>query len=498
MKFKFNKRRQKILLAAFVLLLISAWFGWYKFLRTEPEPKWASETERFKYGSIGAEFSRGMPYWIWAVLPRVFPDLMPGPGGYKAFGVVWEEGHEMPVGFTKQVIGFPRVANNCATCHVGTWRSKDEETPHIVPTAPANTVNVQAMLRFLTSCAKDSRFNSGVLLTEIQREAKLSFIDKQLYRFVLIPLTRSALQRQDGQLAWMNRPHIPSWGPGRTDPMNLTKYFMTSQPVDETVGQSDMPSVWNLQARQHTNDLLNWCGETPAVRSVMIDSALGIGAAPDSRSKLTYPLDWLDWQLGRRAWFLRRMESLENFLSTNAPPKFPFAIDTALAAKGKPIYEKYCGECHDIGAPKTCKVVPLAEIGTDTNRLSTWTQAAADQANAAVKGLGIKRPDLIQNNGYVSAPLDGIWMRAPYLHNGSVPTLRDLLEPVEKRPKMFYRGYDVFDPVNVGFISSGAAAEQKGWRVDTSVRGEGNQGHNYGHDLSAEEKNALVEYLKTL
>ena len=495
-----NRPRRKIFRKLFVLLLVVAggWFGWYKFLRAEPEQKWADEAERFKYGSIGAEFSRGMPYWIWVVLPRVFPDLLPGPGGYKSFGLVWEEGKEMPVGFTKQVIGFPRVANNCAICHVGTWRSKDEEVSHVVVAAPANTVNVQAMLRFLTKASEDSRFNSSVLLTEIEREAKLSFADKMLYRFVLIPLTRSALQRQDKQFVWMNRPHWPDWGQGRDDPMNLTKYFMTSQPVDDTVGQADFPSNWNLQARKGTNDLLNWCGETPAVRSVLIDSALGLGAAPDKTSKLTYPLDLLDWKLERRAWFLKRMEDLDNFLSALPPPKYPFAVDADLAAKGKPVYDHYCAECHDVGAARTCKVIPIAEIGTDTNRMATWSQAAADQANAAVKKLGIIRPNLIQNNGYASAPLDGLWMRAPYLHNGSVPTLRDLLEPVEKRPTIFYRGYDVYDPTNVGFIGSGPAAERAGWRLDVTIRGNGNQGHVYGTDLTEAEKQALLEYLKTL
>ena len=47
--------------------------------------------------------------------------------------------------------------------------------------------------------------------------------------------------------------------------------------------------------------------------------------------------------------------------------------------------------------------------------------------------------------GYANSPLDGVWLRAPYLHNGSVPTLRDLLEPSDQRPKTFYRGYDVYD-----------------------------------------------------
>jgi len=94
--------------------------------------------------------------------------------------------------------------------------------------------------------------------------------------------------------------------------------------------------------------------------------------------------------------------------------------------------------------------------------------------------------------------LDGIWLRAPYLHNGSVPHLRDLLEPEAKRTKVFYRGYDVYDPVNVGFKTDWPEKERTGWRFDTSERGNSNTGHNYGTDLSPDEKRALLEYLKTL
>ena len=95
-------------------------------------------------------------------------------------------------------------------------------------------------------------------------------------------------------------------------------------------------------------------------------------------------------------------------------------------------------------------------------------------------------------------PLDAIWTRGPYLHNGSVPTLHDLLEPVENRPKVFYRGYNVIDPVKVGFVFDGDEAKRVGFRYDTSVRGNGNQGHLWGTTLPAKDKDALVEYMKTL
>ena len=477
-----------------ILLVIGVLFGWYKFFRVVPQPAFASEEERFKYGSIGAENTRGLPYWIWVVLPRIFPEYVPGPGGYKAFGLVWEEGKEIPVGFSKQTIGFPRIANNCAICHTGTWRASPEDKIHVVATAPSHTTDVQGMIRFLAKCAADPRFNGETITAQIKREVDLSAIDTLLYRFVLVPFTKNALLAQQKQFAWMNRPHWPDWGRGRDDPMNLTKYFMTSMPTDNSTGQADFPSVWNLKIRKGVGLYLNWSCDTPAVRSVLIDSALGLGAAPDPNT----PLDRLIWKFQRHDWFLKRMEDLDNFLSEHPAPKYPFSVDNALVAQGRPIYAQQCASCHDVGGKYTNKPVPLAEIGTDRERVDTWTQAAADEANRRVKDFNIDRPNMVKIECYQSPPLDGIWMRAPYLHNGAVPTLRDLLEPAASRPAVFYRGYDVYDPVNVGFVTTGAEAQRVGWKYDISERGNGNQGHTYGTDLSSQEKNALLEFLKTL
>jgi hypothetical protein len=94
-------------------------------------------------------------------------------------------------------------------------------------------------------------------------------------------------------------------------------------------------------------------------------------------------------------------------------------------------------------------------------------------------------------------PLDGLWLRAPYLHNGSVSTMRDLLNPPEERPQVFYRGYDVYNFEDLGFVSTGPEAEASGFRFDTSERGNGNQGHVYGTNLTQQEKDDLLEYLKT-
>ena len=79
-----------------------------------------------------------------------------------------------------------------------------------------------------------------------------------------------------------------------------------------------------------------------------------------------------------------------------------------------------------------------------------------------------------------------------------MPTLRDLLTPPDQRTKVFWRGYDVYDPVNVGFVTQGAEAERVGTKHDASQRGGRNMGHVFGTNLSAVDKDALIEYLKTL
>ncbi len=190
-------------LALFViLLLLGGVFTLEKFFRQEKQ-LFANEAEQFKYGSLGAEGDRGIPYYLWLVLPRVFPDLMPGPGGYKAFGVVWEEGYEIPVGFSKKRVGFDRVTNNCAICHTATYREREDETSQVV-IAAGSPFQMQEMLRFLFKAAHDPRFNADTIMNEIRLvsgndygNGGLTFIDRQIYRYLLIPLTKKALLEQE-------------------------------------------------------------------------------------------------------------------------------------------------------------------------------------------------------------------------------------------------------------------------------------------------------------
>ena len=476
-----TKARLKIILSLLgILVAIVGVTGWYRLFREVPQPLFDNPDDQFKYGSIAAENDAGLPYWVWVVLPRIFPEYLPGSGGYRSLGLPWEEGHELPVGFSMKTIGFPRVANNCAICHVSVYRTKPEETPHFVAAGPNHTFNVQGMIRFLSNCAADPKFNASTILGEIDQVYKLDFIDKLIYRYLIIPRVKTALLARKKQFEWMNRPHWPDWGPGRDDPMNLTKYFMTNVAVDDSVGTADFPAIWNLSIREGKNKLLNWDGATPSARSVLIDSALGIGSKPGP-------------------YFDDRMKWLEQYLKTKQAPKYPYPVNAELAASGKAVFYAQCNSCHGISeGTRMGTLIKPEEVGTDRNRIDTWTQHAADVANATVDKLGVHRIGLEKHEGYIAVPLDGIWLRAPYLHNGSVPNVRELLEPVENRSKLFYTGYDVYDPANLGFDVAGDEAKRVGWKLDTAEKGNGNQGHLYGTTNTPDEKNALIEYLKTL
>ena len=468
----------RILLGLAVVVGLVAFGAWYTLFREVPQ-HFDSIEEAFKYGSIGVEAAEGLPYPIWLALPRLFPEYLPGPDGYASLGFAYEAGHETPVGFSVKTVGFPRVAINCAVCHSGTYRTGPDQTPIVVPTAPTNRLDVQGYLRFLFACASDPRFTPDNILQAVQTDASLNWLDQALYRYLIIPRVRDELLKQKERYAWMAS--RPDWGRGRIDPFNPVKFnqLRLDPTGDQTIGNSDMQPLWNMA--KHEGYALHWDGLNDSLTEVVLTGAIGDGATRES-----LPVQDLKW--------------LEDWLKVVPPPKYPYPIDEQLAARGEPVFQRHCASCHAFGGARTGTVIPLDEVGTDRHRLDMWTQQAVDRYNNYAPNEAWRFSRFVKTNGYVAVALDGLWLRAPYLHNGSVPTLEDLLEPAARRPKVFYRGYDVYDRERVGFVHQGPEAERVGFRYDTSVAANGNQGHEgdaYGTNLPADEKRALIEYLKT-
>jgi mono/diheme cytochrome c family protein len=470
-------RRPTLVLA---VLIVASVATLHIAARGQSEPdSFADIVDHFKYGSVGAEARAGIPYWIWRVLPTVCADKLPNrPGkGYERLGFI-DDGaaHGRPIGTSYKADVVSLVGLNCATCHTGTLRAAPGEPRQIIVGMPANQMDLQGYARFLTACASDPRFTAATLVEAIEKEnPNFGLFESVIYKLVAVPRTRRGVLDRAKENAWFDV--RPPQGPGRVDTFNPYKVLLGLDiENDRTVGTVDLPSLWNQRIREHL--WLHWDGNNNSVEERNKSAAIGAGATPDS----------LD---------LPSMARIAAWIMDLKPPAYPSGrIDAAKAARGAVTYQRECASCHDIGAPKTGQVTPVADVGTDRERLDSFSPELAKRMLTIGEGRPWKFSHFRKTDGYANMPLDGIWLRAPYLHNGSVPTLRALLNP-EMRPVEFYRAYDVYDWNDVGFVSSGPDAAREGVLFSTRERGNTNTGHLYGTSLDAATKDALLEFLKT-
>ncbi len=486
---RFNRLVIGLVSLVLVIVLLLAWP-----LLTARTPQYSNINDHFKYGSIGGASNMGIPYWIWQVLPVMFPDYLPTGDyrllgtGYTQLGFIQEPDQDLPIGFARDTnLGLEVVTNNCALCHVGSLREVPDSLPQVMTTMPSNTVNLQAYFQFITRVADDPRFNAREMMPYIkQLGADLNPLQSLLYRYIAIPQTRALLNVQAAKLSFLD--DQPLYGPGRVDTFTpyKTRTFnidLNDLPIQEIEGSaSDFPSIWQQKPREGMN--LHWDGDNTSVAERNKSAALALVSPTNiNLDSITRVADWL-WDL--------------------PAPRYPYPVNQDLADQGEPIFENNCARCHAFGSPGVGQVVPIEEIGTDPGRLNSYTyEFASNQytlfADITYKGEDQRFTHFRKTNGYANHPLDGLWLRAPYLHNGAVPTLRDLLEPPENRPTPFYRGNDVYDPSKVGFVADVAADNSRQFfAYDTTQPGNSNEGHLYGTTLSEADKTALLEYLKTL
>jgi mono/diheme cytochrome c family protein len=198
------------------------------------------------------------------------------------------------------------------------------------------------------------------------------------------------------------------------------------------------------------------------------------------------------------------------YIVSLTPPAYPFAVDAALAARGKSVFATTCSGCHGNESSYPNLLIPVEGVGTD----DVLARGAAQFADRFVQWFAAsfygQMARLEPRPAYYAPPLDGIWATAPYLHNGSVPSLAALLQS-STRPKYWQRhvtdglGND-FDPTIGGWsfdvVDHGQDAEPDATArrriYDTTKLGYGNGGHTFGDALSVDDRNALLEYLKTL
>ena len=198
-------------------------------------------------------------------------------------------------------------------------------------------------------------------------------------------------------------------------------------------------------------------------------------------------------------------------LYTVQPPKYPKPVDQQLASEGKIIFEDNCSRCHGSygsNARYPNLLIPESIIGTDSllNQSNYQYSDMIEWYNKSWFSKGDHPAKLAPFKGYIAPPLDGVWITAPYFHNGSVPTIEAVLNS-KLRPAYWTR--DLFHGTSAG-DSTKYDYDKLGWQFEslsapgskyvynTTLPGYGNYGHTFGDLLTEVERKAVIEYLKTL
>ncbi|MFM7200164.1 MAG: hypothetical protein ACKO6N_05180 [Myxococcota bacterium] len=369
----------------------------------------------------------------------------------------------------KKLEGVTTIMETCMVCHAGALQGK--------------------MVAGLGNSFLDATSNAEPIDAEALAQLKLNPSEKKVlddwlsYYRGLAPYSRTTSMGTipalyfTGYFFSHRRPTDFEW--------QSTPYFpMLETPNPET----DIPPLWLLRKKT----ALYYGGEATGKleRSIMQFMSPPGNTLADLKAKEGDFRDILAW-----------MKQLE-------PPRFPGSVDEQLAKRGQEVFEESCKKCHGTYGEDweyNNEVVSLQKVKTDPARADFMNRLPyAQHYNQTWFG---ETSQLTPTNGYVAPPLDGIWASAPYLHNGSVPTLEALLDP-EKRPTYFVRSRNSrdYDLQAVGWkhevLPYGQAQAPdptlKRTIYDTTLYGKSNQGHDFGARLTSEERRQVLEYLKTL
>ena len=192
---------------------------------------------------------------------------------------------------------------------------------------------------------------------------------------------------------------------------------------------------------------------------------------------------------------------VKDYIESLEAPKYKGDINQEQAQEGEILFEEHCQKCHGTPDDYPNYLVDLSVIKTDS-LLITSNFAYPNFINWYNKSWfskGKGRAWLEKSNGYVAPPLVGIWATAPYLHNGSVPTVYHVLNSKE-RPSYWTKSSSSFaiDEDNLGWKFREFDSKIDKYCYDTTLPGYRNDGHTFGDKLAGEERYAVIEYLKTL
>lgn len=490
----------------------------------------ADDRQFFLHGSMSAEM---VPERVLRAFAIAYPNMFPR-ADLSHFGLLPDPAFGWPLGFSRREVphlgGLPSVGVNCAACHFGEVVPAGGGAPvrvigmasHFDAEAFFNSVLVAtfltadpaAMRRFLSAylaVGGGDEEAERLLAAQWNRQqsrvaaaiAADPFGAKGVAAGGLHPLAPADLGLDRAGLqagADLVRPvsallklfhniraalHVPDQppsalppasGPGRNDAFGLLSAALFAAPQPYAPVKFGM--VWNLESRRW----VHWDGNTQSPIGRNLLASLGLGA----------PLVGTRGVLDFAA--VQRQTDLTERIRA---PRYPFRINRAAAARGAPVFGARCAACHG-GAESDARLHAPDAVGTDPARARAFSQSQADRFNGLLAKLetpgyrAAGEPGIRGTQKYWAPSLAGVWARSPYLHNGSVRTLDELLGPPAARAQSFRRGSRFFDEARVGYTDEGHHV------LDTRTPGNASTGHDYGAALSPDARRDLIEYLKSL
>ena len=491
------------------------------------KPQSLTDEEAFLYGPIGTDL---FPLPVFQVLTDLFPELFqpagPEAGDWiKQFGFIRGKpgvNEGIPVGFTlsnyRPSSGAPSpvkfVGFACGLCHTSTIKRFEGDEGFLVYEMGNTALDFLPWVDAFRTAVLNERFTLDAIANRYEEKFNKSF---GIFEKIIIGQWVTGIRKAivDG-LPILGKPFtgkearnsdIMLCGPMRTQPFKILVEQILKIPAADNMAFSKLPTLYQQQYRE-------WGQYDGSVKDYKTRSVLAVLTAGATYDNLLVPEISANITRANNYTLALKGPSFKEVFAEQAK------LDRTRINRGQKVYQQYCTACHGgpddetgewIAGRKQRDIIPFQEIGTDSQRVTF----------KHYKNLG----DLIYNDfppkhplkpkreelrpgpmgriqGFANAPLQSAFSRAPYLHNGTVLTMAELIN-LKPRREIFYRGANLYDPVDLGLLSPDKADTRNYYKFDTRKPGNSNKGHDYpwpykGKLWDKSKLQDLLEYLKTI